>query len=331
MTATEYLNTYQGQSLLFNTADPSLRGQCVQSVCFFVQANGFPVIWADAAEWWNRRNNRYDYIANTPDAVPQPGDIMIWSSALPGSGGAGHLAVCLYALPGTGTFVSADSNWGGKTLHQVTHNYNYVIGWMRFKQAAPAPAPAPQPAPAVAAAPAPITQEIEMIANDTQAHQAYQLLRVNGDGNADEIAATAGKRSWAQFASDAQGEVQARNKNLQDQQAHMADMQNVINSTNQTVTDLRATIADDQISNSEKQKALDNAITQIAKDNADITTLHDQVADLQTKLADPIANASAAVEGVAKVAQEKAGKSGGFIVAFFRFLLSAKLPKIKKS
>jgi hypothetical protein len=100
----------------------------------------------DAAEWWysGALPEHYERIANTPSAVPRTGDIIVWDRNLPNSGGAGHIAVCLYPLPGTGTFVSVDQNWGGKTVHAVTHNYNYVVGWLRIKgQAAPAPAPTP--------------------------------------------------------------------------------------------------------------------------------------------------------------------------------------------
>lgn len=174
-----------------------------------------------------------------------------------------------------------------------------------------------------------------MIANENQAHQAYQLLRPNGDGNQAEIAATAGKRSWAQFATDAQGEVQARNAAIRDTQSKLGEMQGIIDSNNQTVTELRDTISNAQISNAEKQIRLDAALNQIANDNTQLTTLHDQVSDLQGKLADPLQAASAAVDGAVKLAKEKAGKSGGFAVAFFRFLLNIKLskifPKLKKS
>lgn len=276
MTAQEYLNSYQGQSLLFapSPAREYLRGQCVQAVCFYVSANGRPVIWADAYNWWTNRNPAYDYIDNSPSAVPQPGDIIIWGPATPGSGGAGHIAVCLQGRPGTGTFISVDQNWGGKTVHTVMHNYNNVVGWLRFKGAA---APAAQP------------QGDEMIADVNQAHQAYRLLRPNGDGSDGEINATAGRRSWASFANDAQGEVNARNQNLRDQGQHLNDLSGQINVQNQTIVDLTAKLNDANLSNTEKQKALDGALTDLGHSNAELTTLHDQLKDLQIALptADP--------------------------------------------
>lgn len=337
MTAQNYFDTYQGQSLLYAPAPKreGLRGQCVQSVCFYVAANGAPVLWVEGAkDWWDAaagHPDKYERITNTGNAVPQPGDIVIWSGGLPGSGGYGHIDVCLQAYPGTGTFAGVDQNWGGKTVHKVTHNYNYVIGWLRIKSAQQAAAPA---AAVSAPAPAVTPQGDEMIADTNQAHKAYQLLRPNGDGDDGEIIATAGRRSWAQFVGDAQGEVNARNANLRDQAQHMADMQSVIDSTNATVTSLRSTINDSQVSNTQKQTALDTALAQLVADNAQMTTLHDQVTDLQKKVADPLASASAALSDVAVIAKNKAGKSGGLLVAFFKFIMQLKLskifPKLKK-
>jgi prefoldin subunit 5 len=325
MTAQEYLDAYQGQSLLYNTNDPTLRGQCVQAVCFFTTANNCPVAWADAYYWKDlasQHPDKYEWIANTPGVVPAPGDIVIWDRTLPGSAAAGHIAVCLRPLPGTGTFVSVDQNWGGKTVHAVTHNYSYVIGWLRIKQAleggrgggdiaAPAPAPAPT------------TQGDEMIADTNQAHEAYQLLRPNGDGSDAEINATAGHRSWAQFANDAKPEVAARNANLQQQAQHIAAMSDTINITNQTITDLRTTIQNEQATNGQKQQALDAALTKIAQGNAQMTSLHDQLSDLQKKLSNPLQSATAVVSDAKQ-------KSGGLFVAFLRFLLSPKFTKKPK-
>jgi hypothetical protein len=148
MSPQQFLNKYQGQSLLWAPAPAreSLRGQCVQAICFYVWENAKPVLWMDAAQWWysSALPEHYERIANTPTAVPQAGDIIVWDRNLPNSGGAGHIAVCLQPLPGSGTFISVDQNWSGKTVHAVTHNYQYVIGWLRIKGASPAPTAQPQ-------------------------------------------------------------------------------------------------------------------------------------------------------------------------------------------
>lgn len=231
MTAQEYLDTYQGQSLLYNQSDPSLRGQCVQGVCFYVDANGKPVIWADAYVWWsgNQYPDAYERIPNTPDAVPQAGDIIIWGPTLPGSGGAGHIAVCLQPFPGTGTFESVDQNWGGKTVHKVTHTYAYVVGWLRFKNAA-APAPAPAP-----------SEGDEMITTAEQATQLYKMLRPNYSGPTQgELDATVNKRTFAQFLNDAQAEIATRDAHFSAEEQQLVTDSNEIGQLTQTIAQLKA-------------------------------------------------------------------------------------------
>lgn len=328
-TAQQYFDEYQGQSLLYNTKDPTLRGQCVQAVCFYVQNNGDPVDWADAYYWRNLASmypDKYQWIDNSPNAVPQPGDIIIWLPSLPGSGGAGHIAVCLQPFPGTGTFISVDQNWGGKTVHKVTHNYSYVAGWLRFKQAAPAPAPAPTPA-VPAAAPSP-QGGIEMIANEAQAHEAYQLLRPNSDGSPDEIAGTAGKRSWAAFASDATAERQQRDAALRDQQAALGNMQATINNQNATITDLTSKLTSTETTAQEKQAALTAALTKIAADNADLTTAHDQITDLNKKVTgyegNPIVQAQEKAAALTKAPSNSGKLFASILAAFSKFKLGKK-------
>lgn len=269
MNPQQFYDTYHDQSLLYNQKDTSLRGQCVQAVCFYVVANNKPVIWADAYQWYasNQFPDQYDRIANTPNAVPQPGDIIVWLPSLPGSGGAGHIAVCERSLPGTGTFISIDSNWGGKTVHRVTHNYNYVCGWLRFKNASPAPQPTTQGAD-------------EVIQNADQATKLYKMLRVNGGASDAEINGTVGRRTFANFVNDAQPEVAQRDEAFRNQAAQLAVMQATINQLNQTVTNVTS---DDQ---ADKQKLAD-ALAKIGDLTSQLETAHDQLADAQKVLTTP--------------------------------------------
>lgn len=141
-----------GQSLLWapSPAREYLRGQCVQSVCYyFDKVWHMPVIWADAYQWFSGGlfADRLDRIANdhnNPNQVPQAGDVIVWGPNTPGSGGAGHIAIVLSAAPGAATFISLDQNWGGKTVHRVTHNWSNVVGWIRIKGGKGGDAPAPQ-------------------------------------------------------------------------------------------------------------------------------------------------------------------------------------------
>lgn len=278
MSLDQFIAKYSGQSVLYNQRDPSLRGQCVQLVCFYVQeVVGKPVIWNDAAEWWYSGlfPEHYERIANSATAVPRPGDIIVWDRSLANSGGAGHIAICVTPRPGTGTFVSFDSNWGGKTAKLVTHNYNKVVGWLRPRvpQPAPAPAPAPQPKPQQGGD--------EMIANADQARKIYKMLRPNGDASEAEINGTAGRRSFASFLNDAQAEINARDNNLREQAQRVVDLTSLINSQNQTITELTQKLQNSDATAAEKTKALNDALAELGRTNAELATARDELKDLQ--------------------------------------------------
>lgn len=72
----------------------------------------------------------FDRIANTPNNVPQKGDIFLFGANI--NGGAGH--VCIVTEADVNTFKSFDANFPtGSLPHIQTHNYNYALGWLRPK------------------------------------------------------------------------------------------------------------------------------------------------------------------------------------------------------
>jgi hypothetical protein len=284
MSPQQFLNKYAGQSLLWapSPAREYLRGQCVQSVCFYVVANNKPVLWMDASEWWysGALPEHYERIANTTSAVPQTGDIIVWDRNLPNSGGAGHIAVCLYPLPGTGTFVSVDQNWGGKTVHAVTHNYNYVVGWLRIKGLA-------QPAPT------PITTQG---ANDMITRTGLDFVFNQLLGRAPEASAYehyVGKYSTDFVIADVAGSAEhkahqsALDQNIGGLQNKLNGLSNTINEQNAAIAQLHLQINDLTMSNQDKQKALDEALGKIANANANLATVHDQIVDAQKPTEQP--------------------------------------------
>jgi hypothetical protein len=131
----QFVALYKDQSVLFNTNDKSLRGQCVQLVCFYcIDVVGSSVMWADAKEWWTKfsLDQWYDKIPY-PGNLPKRGDIVVWDGDVPGSAGAGHIDICLQD-GSQGSFLGFDSNWNGKTAHTVQHTYQYVLGFLRPKE-----------------------------------------------------------------------------------------------------------------------------------------------------------------------------------------------------
>lgn len=91
--------------------------------------------------------------------LPKTGDLIIWTRLLPGSEGAGHVAVCL-ADGGANNFTSFDQNWGGQFAHRLAHDYSYVVGFLRPKSLEPRPATVPITiaAPTITSAPLPPTE-----------------------------------------------------------------------------------------------------------------------------------------------------------------------------
>lgn len=89
--------------------------------------------WEIYAKFDNQPSkNLFTRIANTPEFVPQKGDIIIWAQSL--NGDAGHVAIC----NGEGDitwFKSYEQNWtgNGDRCTLIKHNYNHVLGVLRPK------------------------------------------------------------------------------------------------------------------------------------------------------------------------------------------------------
>lgn len=65
---------------------------------------------------------------------PKRGDLIFWLPTLPGSGGAGHVDICISdQSQNKRSFLGFDQNWAGKYAHRVTHDYTYVQGYLRPK------------------------------------------------------------------------------------------------------------------------------------------------------------------------------------------------------
>lgn len=94
-----------------------------------------PGAWGDAHCWYENYNsiptlkNNFKRIANTPDFIPQKGDIMVWGQQL---SGWGHVAICS-GEGDTTWFNSWDNNWTGNhdATTKIKHNYNGVLGVLR--------------------------------------------------------------------------------------------------------------------------------------------------------------------------------------------------------
>ena len=132
ITFAQYINKYLGKKLDW---DGFYNGQCVDNYRFYVaEVLGFPQSpgVGGAAEIWDTASpDDYYFIDNKPLAVPEYGDIIIWSRKV--GGGYGHVAIFIEG--NISEFISLDQNW--PRLDEVTktkHNYLNIIGWLRPKK-----------------------------------------------------------------------------------------------------------------------------------------------------------------------------------------------------
>lgn len=128
----EFINEYNGKSFDYD----GISGvQCVDLIKMYLDKvfEIKPSAWGNAKDYYENFNNLplknyFTRIKNTPDLIPQKGDICIWGTGLGNK--YGHIAIAT----GEGTakqFYSYDLNWGGKTVRRVLHNYTGFLGVLR--------------------------------------------------------------------------------------------------------------------------------------------------------------------------------------------------------
>lgn len=131
MTLPDFIAKYNGQGNVGNTAEN--KGQCVGLVMvWLVDTLGNPHIWGHAKDLMaNADRNAYEVITNTPDGVPQAGDVICWNGRM--GGGYGHTAIVTKA--DVNTFEVFEQNTNPLTCHLHTYpSYSNVQGWIRSKK-----------------------------------------------------------------------------------------------------------------------------------------------------------------------------------------------------
>lgn len=126
----DFINKWNNQPCDFDgwygTQCVDLYDQYCQDVigCPIILINGASDIWENyPLEYFNR-------VLNTPEAVPQEGDVIIWdkTTTLP----FGHVSV--FISGDINSFTSFDQNWPiGSKCHYQEHNYSGVLGWLHPK------------------------------------------------------------------------------------------------------------------------------------------------------------------------------------------------------
>ena len=114
--------------------------QCVDLIkvyldkCLGIKAGA----WGNAKDYYEGFNNvsalknNFTRIANTPDFVPQKGDICVWGANISDEHNFGHIAIAT-GEGNTKEFYTYDQNWGGKPMKKCKHSYTAFLGVLRPK------------------------------------------------------------------------------------------------------------------------------------------------------------------------------------------------------
>lgn len=246
-------------------------GQCVSNAAHYCLDNGKPIAYANACDWWNHPSltGAFNFVANNPSdykQVPARGNIIIWNSALAGSGGAGHIAIFDSAVS-PGVFRSFDANWGGAACHFVTHNWNNVIGWMVPKTSIPAPSTG------------------GTILNQGEVEALYRLA-LHRNGDAGGVKNYTGK-SFSTIYNDMIGSQEWLTQNhqllvgLPDAQSQINNLTATINALNQQITDITG-------QNNATKADKDAALVKIAELTTQLSDAMDKLKEAQNKPTVPI-------------------------------------------
>lgn len=143
MTLQDFVQKYQGKGI---DVDGAYGNQCVDLIkAYYKEVVGIPAQTGNAVDYWKKfPAASFEQIANSPEGVPQAGDIVVWGTKV---GPYGHIAI---ALDGSTTrkLVTFDQNWPvGSKCQQVSHSYAGVLGWLRPTKPVPAGTKAADPAP----------------------------------------------------------------------------------------------------------------------------------------------------------------------------------------
>lgn len=112
--------------------------QCVDLVKLYLnKVFGIkPGAWGNAKNYWTDFEKHpelvknFKKIKNTPNFIPEKGDIVIWDGDISSKNNYGHIAIAT-GEGNTSYFYSYDQNWGGKPMAMIKHTYKSVYGVLR--------------------------------------------------------------------------------------------------------------------------------------------------------------------------------------------------------
>ena len=128
MTFKDWIESVNGKYIEM-AGSANAQNQCVDCANSCIKnVFGQPMIeWTNAIDFPQKAGSEYDYIENSPSAVPQESDLIIF-----GLGSYGHISV--FVEGDINSFRSMDQNYPlGTPCHIQNHSYKNVLGWLHFK------------------------------------------------------------------------------------------------------------------------------------------------------------------------------------------------------
>jgi len=132
-----FLNENNGKFI--ERVDSSNLNQCFDLAIYFCEYLGLPkTIFSGLIYAYEIYTNptevekqNFTLIANdSVDAIPQVGDLVVWSYLY---GGAGHVGICTGTANTTSFECFEQNDPIGTNCHLKTYSYSRVLGWLRFK------------------------------------------------------------------------------------------------------------------------------------------------------------------------------------------------------
>lgn len=127
MSLQEFIEKYNGEYL--EVAGSSAQNQCVDLANAYLRdVLNHPIVeWTNATDFPSKLTD-FEWIQNTPDGVPQEGDIIVWQNST-----YGHIAI--FVEGNTTSFRSFDQNFPtGSPCHIQNHTYITAMCWGRPKE-----------------------------------------------------------------------------------------------------------------------------------------------------------------------------------------------------
>lgn len=150
MTTQEFFDKYLNQPV--EAEDPTNVDQCMDLAFKYCDEMGIPretirhlLAYQVYTEPLDITLQYFELVPNTPNGVPQAGDMPIFGTIV---GSAGH--ICIATGEGdVNSFKSMDQNWNGvKKCVYITHDYpaptgtkTGILGWLRIRKTTAAPSP----------------------------------------------------------------------------------------------------------------------------------------------------------------------------------------------